>query len=224
MRLGFLNLETYSSKIITMLELNQYQFFVEASRYLTLDQRPKPSDAIFVAGNHSLDRATTGAALHLAGFAPRVAMFGRNSVEYADLTMTEAERYRQHMLKLGVPESAIHLQPCATNSLEEAIAFNQYAAVRNIRSAIAVTDYYHQRRVAATMAKQCPGIDFTHVKSCLPPDYRPGMLRLVAEEIVKLDEYGSKGDLVKPEIPSHLYDSAVKALAVCQAEDFLRVA
>lgn len=207
-----------------MLELNQYQFFVEASQYLTLDQRPKVSEVIFVSGNHSLDRATTGAALHLAGFAPQIAMFGQNSVEYADLTITEAERFRQHMLRFGVPASSIHLQPCATNSLEEAIAFNQYTAERKIKSAIVVTDYYHQRRVAATMAKQCPGVESIHVKSNLLPNYRPGMLRLVAEEIVKLDEYGTKGDLIKPEIPSHLYDSAVKVLAVCQAEAILRVA
>lgn len=115
----------------------------------------RPADLIVVFGAHAnangtpsdalADRVRTGVALYRAGLAPRLLFSGGPG----DGKFDEPETMRRYALNLGVPASAIELDPRGLNT--ESTVRNTVAL--HPRSVLAVSHFYHLPRVKMTFLR-----------------------------------------------------------------------
>ena len=85
--------------------------------YHQLGHKPRPCSAAIGLGSHDLGVATHAADLYLAGLFPVLVFSGGNSPTTADVfPRGEAVHYAEHTTDLGVPSSAIIIEPRAANT------------------------------------------------------------------------------------------------------------
>ena len=96
------------------------------------------------------ERVAGAAALHRAGWAPRVLLTGGNP----DGPVNEADRMALEALRLGVPEAALLLEPLARNTWENADYSAAVLRRHRLTSAIVVTHPFHTRRVKRTLLRR----------------------------------------------------------------------
>jgi len=118
--------------------------------------------AAVVLGSHDLGVATRGAELVLAGVAPVMVVSGGNSVTTAArFPRGEAVHYREHALRLGVPDEAILVEPRATNTGENITFARRVLADAGLdpESVLLVSKPYAERRSYATARKLWPQVE-----------------------------------------------------------------
>lgn len=143
--------------------------------YNRLDDDVRPVDVGIGLGSHDLSVATYTADLYHKGMFPLIVFTGANApTTKARFPRGEAVHYREHALDLGVPDSAILVEPKATNTGDN-IDFTRNLLQENgllddIRSAMLISRPYQQRRSWAICRKRWPGVDVLCSSAPLPLD------------------------------------------------------
>jgi uncharacterized SAM-binding protein YcdF (DUF218 family) len=184
--------------------------------FLSVVHPPVPSDVIFVFGHRSLELPRRAAGLYAAGWSTRLLVtggFGPMSREV--FSKAEALVFKDELLRLGIPESAITTEDIAGNILEN-VHFGVNAlrvAGHQPQSALLVAKSFAMRRCLATFAQHYPDID---VCGCPPVESLvvqrdrpwPAFARRLLGELRRLDDYAAVGDITVQKIPSAVRGAA----------------
>lgn len=128
--------------------------------YMLMNQEIKPMDAIFVLGSNDTRVAERAADLFLQGYGKYIICSGGNGKD-SNFTRTEAEIFRDIIIKKGVPVEKIIIEPNSTNTGENILFTKKLLEEKkyNFNSFILVQKPYMERRTYATFCKQWPEPD-----------------------------------------------------------------
>ncbi|MEV6480971.1 YdcF family protein [Streptomyces sp. NPDC051576] len=130
--------------------------------YHRMHHNPRPCSVAVGLGSHDLGVADMTADLYAQGMAPVLVFTGATSpTTRARMPRGEAVHYHERALKLGVPESAVLLEPCATNTGEN-IEFSKVVLAEagvTVSSVLLVSKPYEERRSYAMMRKLWPEVE-----------------------------------------------------------------
>ncbi|WP_405897842.1 YdcF family protein [Streptomyces sp. NBC_00727] len=122
-----------------------------------------PCSVAIGLGSHDLGVADATARLYQQGLVPLIVFTGATSpTTRARMPRGEAVHYRERALELGVPESAVLVEPRARNTGEN-IRFSRTAldeAGVPVSSVLLVSKPYEERRAHATARRLWPGVTF----------------------------------------------------------------
>ena len=179
--------------------------------YHRIDDPLAPSDAIVGLGSYDLRVADRCAELFHDGIAPRLVLTGRSGHWTRDLYETsEAEAFAQICVAAGVPESAILIEPEASN-IGENIRFAAALLGPDLRRVVLVTKPQTQRRVKAAVARQWAGVEalVTAPRTAFgdQPTHAFPLENLVNEmvgDLQRILDYPAKGFAVAQDIPGEV--------------------
>ncbi len=122
----------------------------------------RPVDLGIGLGSHDLGVAAYAAELYHRGMFPTIVFSGANAPTTVErFPRGEAVHYREHALELDVPDSAILVEPKATNTGEN-IDFTRAiveAQALDVSSVMLISRPYQQRRAYAMCRLRWPDVD-----------------------------------------------------------------
>ncbi|MGC0312024.1 YdcF family protein [Kitasatospora acidiphila] len=165
-------------------------------------------------GSHDLGVAAYSAALYNDGLFPVLVFTGANSpTTAARFPRGEAVHYREHAMDLGVPGSAILVEPNALNTGQN-VAFSRevLAAARvPVSSVLVVSKPYEERRSFATFRQLWPDVEVVCASEPVEfSDYVAGIgdAKLVIDMLVgalqRVMLYPAKGFAIPQEVPDEV--------------------
>lgn len=170
-----------------------------------------PSDVAVGLGSHDLGVATHAAELFHAGYAERIVFTGANAPTTVEhFPRGEAVHYREHALALGVPDSAILVEPRATNTGENITFTRQLLAERGspVRSLLLISRPYQQRRAFATCKKLWPDVEVTCSSRDLPLDEYVDsigdldrVINMLVGDTQRITVYAQRGFVIPQQVP-----------------------
>jgi uncharacterized SAM-binding protein YcdF (DUF218 family) len=122
----------------------------------------RPTDVAIVLGSHDIGVAEHAADLYNRGRFPLVVFTGANApTTIKEFPRGEAVQFAERAEELGVPRSAILVEPRATNTSENITFTRELLAENGIvpASATLISKPYQQRRAWATMTKVWPEVE-----------------------------------------------------------------
>lgn len=123
---------------------------------------PRPTDVAIALGSHDIGVAEHTADLFHAGRFPVIVFTGANApTTVKDFPRGEAVQFAERAEELGVPRSAILVEPRATNTGENLTYSRELLAEHkvSVSSATMISRPYQQRRAYATAQKLWPELD-----------------------------------------------------------------
>jgi uncharacterized SAM-binding protein YcdF (DUF218 family) len=180
-------------------------------RYLRLGHEPRPCDAAVGLGSHDLGVATHAAALYHRGMYPVIVFTGGSSPTTRDrFPRGEAVHYREHALALGVPATAMLVDPDATNTGANITNSRALLTAAGHRpgSLLLICKPYAERRSHASARKLWPEVDVVCSSTRLDFD---AYVRSIGDERLVIDmmvgdlqrvvEYPERGFAVRQDVP-----------------------
>jgi uncharacterized SAM-binding protein YcdF (DUF218 family) len=155
--------------------------------YHQLSHEPRQCDVGIGLGSHDLGVATYAAKLFHDGMFKVLVFTGATSATTRErFPRGEAEHYREHAVELGVPGSAIFVEPNATNTGENIRYSRSVLSAEGINpiSAVLISKPYMQRRAYATAGKFWPELD---VVCASEPISFPGYIDSIGDEKLVVD-------------------------------------
>jgi uncharacterized SAM-binding protein YcdF (DUF218 family) len=123
------------------------------------------ADAIVViSGDESQARLTEGVRLFRAGWAPKLIFSGAAE----DGLLSNARTMEMSAVDLGVPQTAILLEPEAMDTFGNAVYTRRLMLANGMRSAILVTSPYHLHRATLTFRSVFQGTDIRIIPRAAP--------------------------------------------------------
>ncbi|MDV9195524.1 YdcF family protein [Streptomyces sp. Wh19] len=184
----------------------------------------RPCSVAIGLGSHDLGVAETTVDLYKRGMMPLIVFTGATSPTTRErMPQGEAVHYRERALELGVPDSAVLVEPNARNTGEN-ISFSKALleeAGDDVSSVLLVSKPYEERRAYATACKLWPGVEFVSASTPMTfDDYVAsiGSVQLVVDMLVgalqRLLLYPDQGFTIRQTVP----DSVTEAYArLCRA-------
>ncbi|AEM81717.1 YdcF family protein [Streptomyces violaceusniger] len=130
--------------------------------YHQMHHAPKPCSVAIGLGSHDLGVADTAVDLYERGMAPLLVFTGATSPTTRErMPRGEAVHYRERALELGVPSSAVLLEPHARNTGEN-IRFSKALLEESgidVSSVLLISKPYEERRSYATARKLWPEVE-----------------------------------------------------------------
>lgn len=122
-----------------------------AGKWLTVRDKVKEADAIWVLGGDSVDfhRTKHGVELFKQGVADTVLFSGMGK---------NLQQVLQHAREWGVPVSQYAVFDNCRSTFDEAKAVKNFVEMHNINAIVFVTDIYHTRRAKNTFEKYLSGV------------------------------------------------------------------
>ncbi|MGI5349258.1 YdcF family protein [Streptomyces sp. CA-250714] len=192
--------------------------------YHQMHHELRPADVAIALGSHDLGVATTTAKLYHAGLFPTVVFTGGNSpTTAARFPRGEAVHYREHALSLGVPDSAILLEPNAANTGHNITYSRQVLDAAGITPAtvLLVSKPYMERRSYATARKLWPEAEVCCASEPLElDDYVKSIgdeklvLDMLVGDLQRVIEYPKLGFAIEQDVPEDVraaYESLLTA-------------
>ncbi|MFD3492427.1 YdcF family protein [Streptomyces sp. NPDC058690] len=162
-------------------------------------------------GSHDLGVADVTVNLYQRGMFPLIVFTGATSRTTRDrMPRGEAEHYRERALELGVPASAILVEPKARNTGENINFARELLAERgvDVSSVLLVSKPYEERRAYATARRLWPGIEIVSASASMTlSEYVDSMKdpRLVLDMLVGAQQrlliYPEQGFMIRQEVP-----------------------
>ncbi|MET7638770.1 YdcF family protein [Streptomyces sp. NPDC005438] len=152
-----------------------------------MHHEPRPCSVAIGLGSHDLGVAETTADLYLRGMAPLIVFTGSTSRTTRDLMPRgEAVHYRERALELGVPASAVLVEPHARNTGENILFSRALLEGKGVRasSTLLVSKPYEERRAYATARRLWPD---TEVVSASTPMAFTEYVRSIGDPHLVLD-------------------------------------
>lgn len=199
--------------------------------YHYLKQEVKPADLIFGLGSLDIRTADRAAELYLAGYAPKI-LFSGGIGHHEDLLDTgwnksEAEMFAARAQELGVPSSAILIEPKATNTGENVtLGYNLLQENGlNPESIILVQKPHMLRRTYATFMKQWPGanmsisvtspeLSFEEYVLGEPEVEQVRLINVIVGYTERIKLYAEKGFQIPQEMPNKVWAAYEELLAL----------
>ncbi|MFF5485746.1 YdcF family protein [Streptomyces virginiae] len=176
-----------------------------------------PVDVAIGLGSHDLGVAAASADLYRAGLFPVLVFTGGNSpTTRARFPRGEAVHFREHALDLGVPDSAILVEPSAANTGQNITFTRDLLAANGItpKTVLLVSKPYMERRSFATARKLWPEVVVLCASEPLELD---DYLKSIGDEKLVLDmlvgdlqrviEYPKRGFAIAQDVPDDVYDA-----------------
>ncbi|MET3982424.1 YdcF family protein [Streptomyces sp. PvR034] len=185
--------------------------------YHQMGHASRPCSVAIGLGSHDLGVADVAVDLFERGMAPLLVFTGATSPTTRErMPRGEAVHYRERALELGVPSSAILVEPRARNTGEN-IRFSrellQEAGV-GVSSVLLISKPYEERRAYATARKLWPGVDFVSASSPMTLGQYVdsiGDARLVIDMLVgalqRLLIYPEQGFVISQPVPGEVADA-----------------
>ena len=192
-------------------------------RYLALEHPLKKADYLLVLGSNDVRIAEYAASLFLQGWVKQVLFsgaFGRLS--QGQFSQPEAHIFADIATQKGVPQSAIIIEPRASNTGENIQFCQQLLNTKGLpaSSALILTKPYMQRRAYATCKKQWPALAVSSAPHAFTEQTYPNKIitrQIIIEallgEIQRIMGYPSKGFMAEQNIPEAVM-AAYKKLAI----------
>jgi uncharacterized SAM-binding protein YcdF (DUF218 family) len=172
-------------------------------------------------GSHDLGVADHLAELHTGGYFPLAVFTGANAPTTVErFPRGEAVHYRERALELGVPDAAILVEPCATNTAENIEFTRELLAEKGIiaESLLLVSRPYQQRRAFATAKKIWPDVDIICSSQRTPlDDYVRSIgdvdrvINMLVGDTQRITVYANRGFAIAQDLPGHV-DAAYQRL------------
>ncbi|MFB7077967.1 YdcF family protein [Streptomyces sp. NPDC056308] len=172
---------------------------------------PRPCSVAIGLGSHDLGVADVTVDLYRRGMFPLIVFTGATSRTTRDrMPRGEAEHYRERALDLGVPASAILVEPNARNTGENINFSRSLLAERgvDVSSVLLVSKPYEERRAYATARKLWPEVEFVSASAPMTlTEYVDSIKdpRLVLDMLVgaqqRLLVYPEQGFMIRQEVP-----------------------
>ncbi|MET9612963.1 YdcF family protein [Kitasatospora indigofera] len=177
-----------------------------------LHHEPRACSVAVGLGSHDLGVADTAAALYLRGLVPLIVFTGATSpTTQARMPRGEAVHYRERALELGVPSSAVLVEPRARNTGEN-IRYSRELledAGVPVSSLLLISKPYEERRSFATARALWPEVQVVSASASLTfEEYMDfiGDPRLVIDMMVgalqRLLVYPKRGFLIAQDVPA----------------------
>ncbi|MFH9268079.1 YdcF family protein [Streptomyces sp. NPDC017546] len=175
---------------------------------------PRPCSVIVGLGSHDLGVADVSAGFYLHGLAPVIVFTGSTSPTTRErMPRGEAVHYQERAVELGVPASAVLVEPKARNTGENirfSRALLEAAGVR-VDSVLLVSKPYEERRAYATARKLWPGVDVVSASSPMTFEEYVDSIgddRLVIDMLVgamqRLLVYPAQGFMIEQPVPDEV--------------------
>ncbi|WP_404948553.1 YdcF family protein [Streptomyces sp. ARC14] len=171
----------------------------------------RPCSVAIGLGSHDLGVADVTVNLYKRGMFPLIVFTGATSRTTRDrMPRGEAEHYRERALDLGVPPSAILVEPRARNTGEN-INFSRALLEKrsiDVSSVLLVSKPYEERRAYATARRLWPAVEIISASAPMTlPEYVGSIKdpRLVLDMLVGAQQrlliYPDRGFMIKQEVP-----------------------
>ena len=191
--------------------------------YHQVDHDMSPCDAAIGLGSHDLGVATYAAELYHAGLFPALVFSGANSPTTAKrFPRGEAVHYREHAIDLGVPESAILVEPMASNTGQNVALSRALLTDHGFvpGSLLLISKPYMERRAYATCRKVWPEVEVICASEPLKLDdyvQSIGDDKLVIDMLVgdlqRVIEYPRLGFAIEQDVPADVLAAYEQLLA-----------
>jgi uncharacterized SAM-binding protein YcdF (DUF218 family) len=175
------------------------------TRFLFLQNEPRPVDFAFVLGSPTLSSVEPAIALYKRGFTSKIVISGKGPATAA--AGSEAEMFRAHAVRSGVCASDVLIEDQATNTLEN-FRFSHAVVEKHLGwatvHAVSISGKpFHMRRALMTARAQWPShLQLIMLPSDAPDDPPAGTWwqteagrRFVLNELRAIGTYGLQGDL-----------------------------
>lgn len=176
-----------------------------------MHHEPRPCSLAIGLGSHDLGVADVTVDLYQRGMFPLIVFTGATSRTTRDrMPRGEAEHYRERALELGVPASAILVEPNARNTGENINFSREILAKRgvDVASVLLVSKPYEERRAYATARRLWPEVEIVSASAPLTlSEYVDSIKdpRLVLNMLVGAQQrlliYPEKGFMIRQEVP-----------------------
>ncbi|MGL5312187.1 MAG: YdcF family protein [Peptostreptococcaceae bacterium] len=194
--------------------------------YHKLSEEVKKSQVILGLGSHDLNVAKRCAQLYLDGFGEKIIFtggFGRITKNLWN--MTEANKFAQVAIDMGVPKNSIILENKASNTGENISKTKELLNSMDYypSSFIIVDKPYRERRTYATFRKQWPEINFivtspnySYKEYC--DFYSKGeiskneFISIMVGDLQRIDLYSKNGFQIEQYIPDNVWDAYNKLI------------
>ena len=183
--------------------------------YHQMHHAVRPCDAAIGLGSHDLGVAAYSAELFRAELFPVLVFTGGNSpTTAARFPRGEAVHFREHALELGVPDSAILLEPRARNTGQNITLSRQVLATAGItpRTVMLVSKPYMERRSYATAVKLWAEVEIICTSESLEfDDYLKSIgdeklvLDMLVGDLQRVIEYPKLGFAIEQVVPEDVY-------------------
>ncbi|MEV7097566.1 YdcF family protein [Amycolatopsis sp. NPDC051045] len=177
-----------------------------------IDDPLRPVDVAIGLGSHDPSVAVYAAELYARHLFPLVAFTGANAPTTVDrFPRGEAVHYREIAMERGVPDSAILVEPKATNTAENFELTRDLLRQRGIKvtTALILSRPYQQRRAYTTAKKLWPDVDFLSSAIQQPlADYVKSIgdakrvIDMLVGDTQRLTVYAQAGYAIPTEIPA----------------------
>ncbi|MEV7371930.1 YdcF family protein [Streptomyces sp. NPDC090301] len=177
-----------------------------------MGHKPRPCSVGIGLGSHDLGVADATVGLYRRGMFPLMVFTGATSrTTEARMPKGEAEHYRERALELGVPASAILVEPTARNTGEN-IRFSRSLLDGHgvhVSSILLVSKPYEERRAYATARKLWPDVDIVSASTDMRLEEYVDSIgdpRLVLDMLVgaqqRLLVYPERGFTIAQDVPN----------------------
>ncbi|GAB3175696.1 YdcF family protein [Streptomyces incanus] len=177
----------------------------------------RPCSVAIGLGSHDLGVADTAVDLYKRGMAPLLVFTGATSPTTRDrMPRGEAVHYQERALELGVPSSAVLVEPRARNTGEN-IRFSRdllEEAGVDVSSVLLISKPYEERRAYATACKLWPEVEFVSASTPMTLDEYVdsiGDARLVIDMLMgalqRLMIYPAQGFMVSQPVPGDIIEA-----------------
>jgi uncharacterized SAM-binding protein YcdF (DUF218 family) len=177
----------------------------------------RPCSVAIGLGSHDLGVADTAVDMYRRGLTPLLLFTGATSPTTRErMPRGEAVHYRERALELGVPETAVLVEPRARNTGENIRFSRELLAEAGVpvSSVLLISKPYEERRAYATARKLWPEVEI--VSASTPMTYAEytdssGDERLVIDMLVgalqRLMVYPEQGFMIRQPIPDDVMDA-----------------
>ncbi|MFC8064354.1 YdcF family protein [Streptomyces sp. NPDC057293] len=185
--------------------------------YHQMGHTPRPCSVAIGLGSHDLGVADRAAELYERGMAPLIVFSGATSPTTRErMPRGEAVHYRERALELGVPSSAILVEPRARNTGDN-IRFSRELleeAGVDVSSVLLISKPYEERRAYATARKLWPDVEIVSASSPMTLNEYVDSLgdaRMVIDMLVgalqRLLVYPGQGYLISQPVPADVIEA-----------------
>ncbi|MFC9957304.1 YdcF family protein [Streptomyces nigra] len=185
--------------------------------YHQMGHTPRPCSVAIGLGSHDLGVAETAVDLYKRGMAPLLVFTGSTSpTTRKRMPRGEAVHYRERALELGVPDSAVLVEPRARNTGEN-IRFSRELledAGVDVSSVLLISKPYEERRAYATARKLWPEVEIVSASTPMTLDEYVdsiGDARLVIDMLVgalqRLLIYPEQGFMISQPVPDDVREA-----------------
>ncbi|MFI1247908.1 YdcF family protein [Streptomyces anulatus] len=177
----------------------------------------KPCSVAIGLGSHDLGVADTSVDLYKRGLVPLLLFTGATSPTTRErMPRGEAVHYRERAVELGVPGSAVLVEPRARNTGEN-IRFARDVLEKEgveVASVLLISKPYEERRAYATARKLWPEVEIVSASTPMTLDEYVnsiGDARLVIDMLVgalqRLMIYPDQGFMIRQPVPAHVSEA-----------------